>query len=266
MFSFLPQRESLPCFYYGSVYNFTLWFSNVCSSRLVLCPHIDNPLRSRQILHCATICMLQLVRYLTFVTFLLRHGPNMIHVPNDVSRQPWPEALRAFVEQISSENSIEQHRALEIHTEAAISELRNVPEIQLLELVAATLGANSTRLQILQSFYALCSNLLEASDVPIPSELRAALDMGEESADQQKRCTQPTENDCRGMCGAKCDCWESVCGDCCYHRGCYEHDLCCKHAGYFSFYCLSVIGTFSCDKGFAFYPKCLEGSGWSLPW
>ena len=127
----------------------------------------------------------------------------MIHVPDDVSRQPWPEALRAFVEQISSENSIEQHRALEIHTEAAISELRNVPEIQLLKLVAGTLGGNSTRLQILQSFYALCSNLLEASDVPIPSELRAALDMGEESADQQKRsCTQPTENDCRGMCGA----------------------------------------------------------------
>eukprot|EP00118_Oscarella_pearsei_P016710 m.161309 g.161309 ORF g.161309 m.161309 type:complete len:328 (+) comp38815_c0_seq2:2296-3279(+) len=33
-------------------------------------------------------------------------------------------------------------------------------------------------------------------------------------------------NDCVGMCGKGCSCWKWVCGNCCFHRGCYQHDLC----------------------------------------
>ena len=32
------------------------------------------------------------------------------------------------------------------------------------------------------------------------------------------------DDGCFGMCGAGCDCWEWVCGDCCYHLICAEHD------------------------------------------
>ena len=33
---------------------------------------------------------------------------------------------------------------------------------------------------------------------------------------------------CLGLCGLNCHCWKFVCGDCCWHLGCYEHDLCCR--------------------------------------
>ena len=43
---------------------------------------------------------------------------------------------------------------------------------------------------------------------------------------------------CLGMCGPGCTCWSWVCGDCCYHKGCYDHDRCC--AAYLSWSCLSL--------------------------
>ena len=41
-----------------------------------------------------------------------------------------------------------------------------------------------------------------------------------------RRC--PIGENCQGMCGPGCDCWDWVCGGCCYHRGCYDHDRCCE--------------------------------------
>ena len=60
---------------------------------------------------------------------------------------------------------------------------------------------------------------------------------------------------CRGMCGRLCDCWEFVCGDCCFHQGCYEHDLCCNH-DFGSFACLFPFWM-TCEWYHA-YPGCLE--------
>jgi len=50
--------------------------------------------------------------------------------------------------------------------------------------------------------------------------------------------------DCEGICGPSCHtCWEYICGDCCFHKGCKRHDKFCKADGYFSWDCLSVRGT-----------------------
>ena len=40
-------------------------------------------------------------------------------------------------------------------------------------------------------------------------------------------CPPCPDKECVGMCGRNCHCWKIVCGDCCWHLGCYEHDLCC---------------------------------------
>lgn len=32
---------------------------------------------------------------------------------------------------------------------------------------------------------------------------------------------------CYGLCGPWCTCWSHVCGDCCWHPGCYQHDKYC---------------------------------------
>ncbi|XP_065829796.1 uncharacterized protein [Oscarella lobularis] len=36
----------------------------------------------------------------------------------------------------------------------------------------------------------------------------------------------PNNDNCTGMCGEKCNCWKWVCGNCCNHTGCYQHDVC----------------------------------------
>lgn len=61
--------------------------------------------------------------------------------------------------------------------------------------------------------------------------------------------TCPRGNDCLGGCGVGCeDCWEMVCGDCCYHRGCLGHNACGNCRGdQLSLACFNVFG-FQCDS------------------
>ena len=52
----------------------------------------------------------------------------------------------------------------------------------------------------------------------------------------------PSEDECFGMCGKGCWCWDFVCGNCCVHRYCLTHDDCCseERRGFFSWSCFSV--------------------------
>jgi hypothetical protein len=49
--------------------------------------------------------------------------------------------------------------------------------------------------------------------------------------------------DCRGMCGPGCDCWSSVCGNCCWHQYCYDHDNCNDEVSF-----LSVVFRYSHEQ------------------
>eukprot|EP00735_Rhodelphis_limneticus_P009087 TRINITY_DN2531_c0_g2::TRINITY_DN2531_c0_g2_i2::g.19361::m.19361 TRINITY_DN2531_c0_g2::TRINITY_DN2531_c0_g2_i2::g.19361 ORF type:complete len:297 (+),score=37.60 TRINITY_DN2531_c0_g2_i2:58-948(+) len=46
-------------------------------------------------------------------------------------------------------------------------------------------------------------------------------------------------DECTGMCGPTCDCWDHVCGDCCWHPGCYLNDTIACADGYMSWDCIS---------------------------
>ena len=61
------------------------------------------------------------------------------------------------------------------------------------------------------------------------------------------RCPYSPRRNCLGLCGPGCTCWQWVCGDCCYHRGCYDHDRCCKRSFGLSASCLIPIG-FTCCR------------------
>ena len=197
-----------------------------------------------------------------------RHGPSLIYVPDSIPRVP--QVLREF--QATKQNDEESPQELELlrfHYQEVVSELQDFPEIHLLELVSAALSDNPTNWEILQRFRVLWFNLLKTSDIQTPSELRAAHDSDDETTDQlvkrKKRCSSlesdPYNNNCLGMCGKGCSCWSIVCGDCCFNRGCYEHDKCCE-ARFFSTYCLTpFFHSFGCSA-FGGYPKCLGGSFW----
>ena len=197
------------------------------------------------------------------VLFLVRHGRNMIYVPDYIPRMP--QDLREYLKQVT-EGTPTEREAVKIHYQEAVSELHYVPEIQLLELVSQGLNDNSTQLEILKPFHALCFNLLKAANIEIPSESRALHDLNEETdvgASRQRRCqsleNDPYNNNCLGMCGKGCSCWDwkYLCGDCCWHNGCYEHDLCCRH-DWWSSECIAFFAySFSCSS-FGGYPGCLN--------
>lgn len=58
--------------------------------------------------------------------------------------------------------------------------------------------------------------------------------------------TPDEDEDCIGLCGPYCKCWCWVCGDCCVHQGCYQHDVCCRN-NYYSFNCFLPFN-FTCDS------------------
>ena len=61
-------------------------------------------------------------------------------------------------------------------------------------------------------------------------------------------CPPCPEQECLGMCGPGCTCWSMVCGDCCYHLGCYDHDVCCREK-FFQLRCLIPYG-FACEENY----------------
>ena len=48
------------------------------------------------------------------------------------------------------------------------------------------------------------------------------------------------DNNCFGMCGPGCTCWDFVCSDCCIHQYCLTHDQCCADVGFYTLTCFSV--------------------------
>ncbi len=52
---------------------------------------------------------------------------------------------------------------------------------------------------------------------------------------------------CYGMCGFGCSCWSWVCGDCCYHGGCAQHDSWCRNGQwYYCYNITAVVALFGC--------------------
>lgn len=54
--------------------------------------------------------------------------------------------------------------------------------------------------------------------------------------------------ECWGLCGPKCTCWNWACGDCCCHKGCLAHDARCSCFG--TIWCVisAVVVPFDCSS------------------
>ena len=185
----------------------------------------------------------------------------MVYIPKDVPRKR--EELLGYIALLkaspSEQRQTEVLESTKAHYEEAMTELHYTPEIKLLELLPEALMDNSTQLEILKSFYTLSLHLLSSSNVQAPAELKAELGLHDHH--RQKRCldlrSDPYRNNCQGMCGPRCWCWRSVCGDCCWNRGCHEHDRCCGAKGYLHEYCSRPFKhRFNCNSYGAF-PRCL---------
>ena len=63
-------------------------------------------------------------------------------------------------------------------------------------------------------------------------------------------CPPCRDEACYGLCGYGCWCWEFLCGDCCFHVGCYYHDTCCRQ-DFLQTRCLLPYD-FVCDQEYYF--------------
>lgn len=181
--------------------------------------------------------------------------------------------------EIDAKVSIQERR------DHSFAKLLSYPEVQLIEEAAKLLGKSGvqgTNNPSARVFYAHAMRLAKAQRTIFMDEesskmsnahsvflqaLSAAKNAGVNNKGQKvytetlEQCTNydtkcakgecPIGDECEGMCGIGCSyCWDYwfVCGDCCYHKGCHDHDICCGDNGYFSIACLKVPFSFRCNS------------------
>ena len=107
--------------------------------------------------------------------------------------------------------------------------------LHLHKLQRAASGSNHST----QNHHVLQSNSFTPNHLPVRGKRR--------SDSCFDTCPPCQDEDCLGLCGPNCHCWKFVCGDCCWHIGCYEHDLCCSKYNYMHAKCLLPF-KFRCER------------------
>ncbi len=111
----------------------------------------------------------------------------------------------------------------------SIDRLLKRPEMKLLKEAAESLGERGITGQAYPSilpFFMTSMRLSTREGPPLASYLdHLRLKRGSSCFDS---CPPCRGEECLGLCGPGCECWKWACGDCCYHRGCHSHDLCCR--------------------------------------
>ena len=135
----------------------------------------------------------------------------------------------------------------------AVQDLLQMEEVYILEDASRAVGEqgvtgkNTPAAMPFFMFTLKVTRLLDSSKQPYGYTTN---EMSENALPREKRsiwCYRYIYNyQCRGLCGRRCSCWSWVCGDCCYHLGCYGHDVCCDIRGFFHHRCLFPFG-FTCN-------------------
>ena len=111
-------------------------------------------------------------------------------------------------------------------------------------------GLTGKKYPILLPFYATClkmDEMIGAGSSAFSHQTMISRQRRSDKCETFSTCP-PCENDeCLGLCGNGCNCWSWLCGDCCYHQGCYDHDLCCREGKFDVAACLFPFG-FRCDS------------------
>lgn len=133
----------------------------------------------------------------------------------------------------------------------ALHDLMNVEEIGLLEKAAEAVGRKGLtgkNTPAVLPFFVFALRVTQfqtgGDDIIITNSTTRV-----QRADCRTECPPCPNNNCFGMCGKGCSCWKWVCGDCCWHVGCYYHDMCCAR-GFFQTKCLFPV-TFRCEQPYS---------------
>jgi hypothetical protein len=124
---------------------------------------------------------------------------------------------------------------------AVLDEMLTLPEVQSLPWLSRALGTRGITGNAFPAslpLHKIARQSADALNIQVPPLAIATT---------ESYCSQPTANDCYGMCGPGCSCWSWVCGDCCYHSGCAKHDSWCRSgAWYWCYNITAVVALFGC--------------------
>ncbi len=142
-----------------------------------------------------------------------------------------PRRLQGLLGKITSDQSTD-----ELALQVAITELLSLPETPLIIRAAFALGERGITGLDYPSSLPLYLSALQLQKLLVNNDKATQFDPfpGDHDRSRLRResclseCPPCPEIECLGLCGYGCSCWKFICGDCCYHLGCYEHDLCCR--------------------------------------
>lgn len=213
-------------------------------------------------------------------TAFLQHSQNgYIHeyeIPPSAAERLRSSALSetVFREILAEVEAAEAGAGVRLSVESSILRLLEKPETVLFERAAFSMGDDYAiigseypcalpfyiatlqvkRRQIDFEIEAAGSNLYARGGV-IEHAIRSGA-RGNRDDSCLQSCPPCPEESCLGMCGPDCKCWKFVCGDCCYHLGCYDHDVCCRKKFYRTA-CLFPV-SFRCERHY----NCTSDEGW----
>jgi hypothetical protein len=127
---------------------------------------------------------------------------------------------------------------------SALDEMLQVPEVAALPFLSRALGARGftgNQFPATMAVHKIARQSAEGLGISVPK-----LDTVQ-SVGSYCQAYPNQGNDCYGMCGNGCSCWSWVCGDCCYHGGCAQHDTWCRQGQwYYCYNITAVIALFGC--------------------
>jgi hypothetical protein len=116
----------------------------------------------------------------------------------------------------------------------ALADLVAMPEAGVLPWLSQELGAqgiDGRGFPASFSLHGFAHFVATTAGIELPP-LSMRMSLAAERSAQASGCKDlrgdPYRNGCYGMCGRGCGCWSWVCGDCCWHKGCANHDKSCR--------------------------------------
>ena len=149
------------------------------------------------------------------------------------------EAFMSLIDKLKAIDRKEHSKVFKRSAKRALSKC----EINLLADAAVAMGGQGITSRDYPSTLPL---YMTASRIASHSLANAQSNPPKGSQECLKDCPPCSDQECLGMCGYGCTCWEWACGDCCTHTGCYYHDLCCRK-NFYSISCVVPV-KFDCDS------------------
>lgn len=119
----------------------------------------------------------------------------------------------------------------------ALGALLARPDARALPWLSQELGGNGLNGRshpVTLTLHGLARFIATAGEIELPP-LSARMSAEADSAAASRGCQDlrkdPKHDGCFGMCGKGCGCWSWTCGDCCWHKGCANHDTACRTCG-----------------------------------